>query len=185
MQLKSKVRLKDFSGEGFDRGASKAKEVCWYLFKMIFFLSSFPYPNALKRFILRCFGAKIGDGVIIKPRVNVHFPWKLYVGNDVWIGEEASLLNFEDLKIGSNVCISQRAYLCGGNHDYRAPSMPYRNGPITLEDGCWVGACCFVGPGVVIGTDTVVSAGSVVTSNLNENAIYKGNPAVFIKDRWR
>ena len=94
------------------------------------------------------------------------------------------LLNFELLSIGNNVCISQRAFLCGGNHDYKISSMPYRNGPITLEDGCWIGANAFIGPNVIIGTDTVVSAGSVVTQSLERNGIYRGNPAQLIKNRW-
>ena len=151
---------------------------------MIFFISAFPYPSSFKRFILRSFGAKVGKGLIIKPRVNIHFPWKLTVGDDVWIGEEAFLLNFEPLVIGNNVCISQRAFLCGGNHNYKMPSMPYRNGSITLEDGCWIGANCFVGPNLIIGVDTVVSAGSVVTKSLNSNGIYRGNPVEFVKNRW-
>ena len=181
----SKVKLNQFdSSVGLNREASKMKEIIWYIIKMIFFISAFPYPSSFKRFILRSFGAKVGKGLIIKPRVNIHFPWKLTVGDDVWIGEEAFLLNFEPLVIGNNVCISQRAFLCGGNHNYKMPSMPYRNGSITLEDGCWIGANCFVGPNLIIGVDTVVSAGSVVTKSLNSNGIYRGNPVEFIKNRW-
>jgi putative colanic acid biosynthesis acetyltransferase WcaF len=181
---KSRVKLGDFSSSGFNRGAGKAKEIIWYLFKMIFFLSAFPYPSSFKAKLLRLFGAKVGSRVTIKPRINIHFPWKLDIGNDVWLGEEILLLNFEQLTIGNNVCISQRGFLCGGNHNYKDPAMPYRNGAITLKDGSWIGANCFVGPGVIIGVDTVVSAGSVVTANLNANSIYKGNPPEFIKERW-
>lgn len=181
----SKVNLGGFnSAKGLDRGAGKLKEIGWYFIKMIFFLSALPYPNSLKCVLLRLFGAQIGFGVIIKPRVNIHFPWKLIVGNNVWIGEEAFLLNFEKLAIGDNVCISQRAFLCGGNHDFRVPEMPYRNGPITLMEGCWVGASVFISPGVTVGTDTVITAGSIVTSSLAPNGIYKGNPLVYIKQRW-
>lgn len=181
----SKVKLQEFDpNEGLDRSSSKIREAVWYLIKVIFFLSALPFPSKFKVIILRFFGATIGKGVVIKPRVNIHFPWKLVVGNNVWIGEEAFLLNFEQLSIGDNVCISQRTFLCGGNHDYKTPSMPYRNGPITLMDGSWVGASTFVGPNVTIGIDTVVSAGSVVTQSLEGNGIYRGNPAIFIKNRW-
>lgn len=183
-KMGSKVNLRDFSTAGFDRGSGKLKETCWYLIKMVFFLSAFPFPGKLKVFILRRFGAKVGKRVLIKPRVNIHFPWKLEIGDDVWIGEEVFLLNFEKLTIGGNVCISQRAFLCGGNHDFRNPTMPYRNGPITLLDGAWVGASCFIGPNVTIGYDVVVTAGSVATTNLRENGIYRGNPAVLVKERW-
>jgi putative colanic acid biosynthesis acetyltransferase WcaF len=182
---KSRVELKKFDPSiGLNREANFIKEIVWYFTKTIFFLSAFPFPSKFKVSLLRCFGATIGEGVVIKPRVNIHFPWKLVVGNHVWIGEEAFLLNFELMTIGNNVCISQRAFLCGGNHDYKTASMPYRNGPITLEDGSWIGATTFVGPNVIIGTDTVVSAGSVVTKSLAENGIYSGNPIQLIKNRW-
>ena len=182
----SRVRLNNFDPKkGLDRGVSKFTEVCWYILKIVFFLSAFPYPKNFKVFLLRLFRAKIGNGVIIKPRVNIHMPWKLEIGNNVWIGEEAFILNFEDIKIGNNVCISQRAFLCGGNHDFNDSSMSYKNGPITLEDGVWIGAGTFVGPNVTIGADSIITAYSVATKNIEANGIYKGNPAIFLKSRWK
>lgn len=181
----SKVNLAGFnSAVGLDRGAGKIKEIAWYFVKMIFFLSAMPYPGSWKCSLLRLFGARVGHGVIIKPRVNIHFPWKLVLGNDIWIGEEAFLLNFEPLTVGNNVCISQRAFLCGGNHDFRVPEMPYKNGPIILMEGCWIGASVFIAPGTTIGIDSVITAGSVVTKSLEGNGIYRGNPATYIKQRW-
>jgi putative colanic acid biosynthesis acetyltransferase WcaF len=182
----SKVKLAEFdSSIGLDRGVGKPKEVLWYFIKMIFFLSAFPFPNAMKTSLLKRFGAKVGIGVVIKPRVNIHMPWKISIGDYVWIGEEVFILNFEPTFIGNNVCISQRAFLCGGNHNYLDPTMPYRNGPIFLKDGCWVGASSFIGPNVTIGIDTIVSAGSVVTKSLAENGIFMGNPAEYLKARWK
>jgi len=181
----SRVKLNDFDPSiGLDRGVSKFTEAIWYLFKITFFLNPIPFPQKLKAFLLRLFGAKVGKGTVIKPRVNIHMPWKLEIGDNTWIGEEVFILSFELIKIGSNVCISQRAFLCAGNHDYRDPAFKYRNGPITIEDGAWIGACCFVGPYVTVGTDTVVSASSVVTTKLKPNSIYRGNPLEFVKKRW-
>ncbi|MEP4883855.1 WcaF family extracellular polysaccharide biosynthesis acetyltransferase [Maribacter dokdonensis] len=184
-QSKSKVSLKNFDASiGLDRGASRIKEIIWYLFKTFFFLSALPYPSRLKVSILKMFGAKVGHGVVIKPRVNIHFPWKLSIGSNVWVGEEAFLLNFEPLLIEDNVCISQRSFLCGGNHDYKNPTMPYRNGPITLKEGCWIGANCFIAPNVTIGTDTVITAGSIVTKSVKENLVTSITPENFSKPRW-
>lgn len=183
--MQTRVNLNSFdSSIGLNRGVSKPKEVFWYLTKILFFLSALPYPSSFKAKILKLFGAKIGKGVIIKPRVNIHMPWKLAIGDHSWIGEEVFILNFEPINIGSNVCISQRSFLCGGNHDYKNPSMPYRNGPITLQDGCWIGASCFIAPNTVIGIDTVVVACSSVRTNLSDNMICEGNPAKPIKPRW-
>ena len=181
----SKVKLNEFDpSKGLNRGVSKFKETVWYLFKVLFFLTPIPYPQKFKVFLLRSFGGKIGKGIVIKPRVNIHMPWKLELADYVWLGEEVFILNFEPVKIGKNVCISQRAFLCGGNHNYHDPAFSYRNGPITIEEGAWIGAGCFIGPNVTIGVDTVVSAQSVVTTRLKPNSVYRGNPLEFVKNRW-
>lgn len=173
----SKVRLDLFNPKiGLDRGKPKFIEVIWYLTKMLFFLTAFPWPYKIKKVILELFGAKVGKGVILKPRVNIHFPWKLEIGDYVWIGEEVFILNFEKIVLGSHVCISQRVFLCGGNHDYSKPELPYRNDKITIANGVWIGAQSFVAAGVKIGTDAVVTAGSIVTKSLPGGFICSGNP---------
>jgi putative colanic acid biosynthesis acetyltransferase WcaF len=183
--MSSKVRLDQFvASEGLNRGKSKIVEMLWYLVKMIFFLSAFPWPSRLKVSLLRTFGAKIGEGVLFKPRVNIHMPWKLTIGDHCWIGEEVFLLNLEPITIGSHVCISQRAFICTGNHNYKIPQMPFMGGAINIADGAWVGAQAFVGPGVTIGTDAVITAGSILNSNAEAGMITSGNPAVVIKKRW-
>jgi len=181
-----KIRLDQFNPkEGLDRGGSLLVEMAWYFIKMAFFTTPFPWPSSLKCQILRLFGAEIGHGVVIKPSVNILFPWKLIVGDHSWIGEESWILNFEKISIGSHACVSQRAFLCAGNHDFRKPSMPYRNGPITIYSGAWVGAQVFVGPGVEIGEETVITAGSVVLKNLPAATICGGNPATPLRPRWK
>jgi putative colanic acid biosynthesis acetyltransferase WcaF len=170
---------------GLDRGAPKWKEMLWYLLKCFFFLSPLPWPNRLQIAILRAFGAKVGSGVNIKPRVNIHFPWKLSIGNNSWLGEELFILNFEPVTIGDDCCLSQRVFLCTGNHDFRDPTFAFRNEPIEIKRGAWIGAQSFVGPGVTVGAEAVVTAGSVVTGDLPENFICSGNPAKPLRVRWR
>ena len=181
----TRVRNDLFDGRpDLDRGRSAWVEAIWYLLKCAFFLSALPWPVSFKRNLLRWFGAKIGTGVYIKPRVNIHFPWKLEIGDHSWIGEEVFLLNFEPIVIGSHCCISQRAFLCTGNHDFRQPAMPYRNRRIRIEDGAWIGAQAFVGPGVTIGSEAVIAAGSVVTKDQPSEARCAGNPCAPIGARW-
>lgn len=172
------------SQEGLDRGRPKLVEMAWYLCKCFFFLTPMPFPAAFKCGLLRWFGAQVGRGVVIKPRVNIHFPWKLSVGDFTWIGEEVFILNFEPVRIGAQSCVSQRAFLCTGNHDYRRPDMPYRNAPIIVGDGAWIGAQCFVGPGVKIGRDAVITAGSIVIKSQPPGKVCGGNPCAVVKDRW-
>lgn len=116
-------------------------------------------PSLIKVAVLRLFGAKVGDGVVIRSRVNITFPWKLEIGNDVWLGDEVMILSLAPVKIGNNVCISQRAFLCTGSHDFRKESFDLITQPITIEDSSWICAQAFVGPGVTVPEGTMVKAG--------------------------
>lgn len=177
------VDLSRFANPGFDRGASRFKEALWVLVRCLFFAPALPWPSACRVFWLRLFGAKIGRGVVIRSRVNLHFPWRLAIGDHVWIGEECWLLNLAPITLASHVCLSQRAFLCTGNHDYTSPTFDLIVKPICVEAGAWIGAAAFVGPGVRVGAHAVLTAGSVAAADLQPSGIYRGNPAVFIKER--
>jgi len=177
------VDLARFTTGSFDRGAGVVKEGLWLVVSLILFrLCPFSF-SALKRAVLRAFGADIGRNVTIKPRVNITFPWKLSVGDHVWLGEECWLLNLERIIIGSHVCISQRAFLCTGSHDYKRTTFNLIAKPIAVEDGAWLGAGCWVGPGVKVGSHAVLSAGSVMSRDMKPWGIYRGNPAEFLRPR--
>jgi putative colanic acid biosynthesis acetyltransferase WcaF len=170
--------------EGFDRGRPTWFFALWYMVKCVFFLSPLPWPSRLKTFLLRCFGARVGRNVTFKPRINIHLPWKLVVGDHTWVGEEVCIINFAPIGIGAHCCLSQRSTLCSGNHDYQSANMRYRHGPIALHDGVWVGAGAFVGPDVTIGTDAVVTAMSLVNHSLEGGMVYAGQPCTAIRRRW-
>jgi putative colanic acid biosynthesis acetyltransferase WcaF len=177
------VDLSSFSNPHFDRGASKFKETAWLVVSLLLFRLCPVSLSPLKRFVLRLFGAKVGTGVCFKPQVKITFPWKLTIGDHAWLGEECWLLTLDRITIGDNVCVSQRAFLCTGNHDFTRSSFDLITKPIVVEDGAWVGAGSWVGPGVTIGTHAVLAAGSVTSKDLEPWGIYSGNPAVFRKKR--
>ena len=147
------------------------------LVRCLFFQNSFPWPSDLRVELLRSFGAKIGRGVVIRANVNISFPWRLVIGDNVWIGEDVGILSLAAVKIGSNVCISQRAYLCTGSHDFRNNDFKLKTEPIMIGDRTWVAASAFIGPGITIGSDSVISAGAIVFSDIPTNSFVRGNPA--------
>jgi putative colanic acid biosynthesis acetyltransferase WcaF len=179
----SQVNLAAYSTGNFDRGASLPRELLWVLASFFLFrLCPFSF-SALKRAVLRCFGARVGRGVVLKPNLQITFPWKLTVGDHVWLGEECWILNLAPVTIEDHVCVSQRAFLCTGNHNYKSPTFDLITRPICVGRGAWIGASAFVGPGVTVGANAVVSAGSVVTKNLPPDGIFQGNPAVWLRQR--
>jgi putative colanic acid biosynthesis acetyltransferase WcaF len=134
-------------------------------------------------FLLRLFGAKIGKGVIIKPNVNIKYPWMLTIEDHCWIGEAVWIDNLDQVTIESHVCVSQGALLLCGNHNYKSPSFDLIVKPIVLKQGAWVGAKSIVGPGVTMFEHAILALGSTATQNLDANSIYRGNPAVKVKHR--
>lgn len=172
-----------FSSAGFPLGAGFIKRTLWYFTNALFFINPlFPFRSP-KPFLLRLFGAKVGKGVVIHPGVNIKFPWKLSIGDHVWIGQRAWLDNIDQLTIESNVVISQGAMLILGSHDYKKPDYPTLAGPVVLEEGSWVGAGALVLGGVTLKSHALLAAGSVTGKNLKAYTIYRGNPAVPVKER--
>ncbi len=160
-----------------DIGAGKLKQICWYLVNVLVFKNGLFVSSSFKVFLLKCFGANVANGVVIKPSVNIKYPWKLSIGRNSWIGEHVWIDNLATVSIGDHVCISQGALLLTGNHNYKKTSFDLMLGPITIEDGAWIGAKAIVCPGTVCGTHAVVTAGAVVSGILASYGIYKGNPA--------
>ncbi len=174
--------LNTYNNKWYNPGGNSLKRTLWYFTNAIFFKSFFPFYG-IKVFILRLFGASVGKGVVIKPYVNIKYPWHLTIGNHVWIGEEVWIDNLAPINIGNNVCLSQGAMLLCGNHDYKLPTFDLIVKEIVLENAVWIGAKAIVCPGVRVGEGTILTVGSIANFHLKPNKIYKGNPAVIVRER--
>ena len=177
-----KVRLDLFENSDFSRGASRAVEAGWFVLSGLLVESWLP-GSGWRQTLLRAFGARIGSGVVIKPRVRVKFPWRLEVGDNVWIGERVWIDNLDRVTIGSNACISQGAYLCTGSHDWSKQSFDLITKPIHIGEGAWIAAHSVVAPGATIGEASVLTIGSVAIGELGSWTIYSGVPAQAMKQR--
>lgn len=136
-----------------------------------------------RSFILRLFGAKVGQEVHIYSSATIYMPWNLIIGDQSSIGEDAYIYNLGRITIGNRTTVSQRAHLCAGTHDFTDPSLPLLKPSIVIEDFGWICADAFVGPGVIVGEGAIVGARAVVTKDVESWAIVAGNPARFIKRR--
>ncbi len=137
----------------------------------------------IKALSLQLFGTNLGSGIIIKPKVNIKYPWLLSIGDHSWIGENVWIDNLVPVFIGPNCCISQGAMLLTGNHDYKKSSFDLITGKIELEEGVWVGSQATVCPGVTMKSHSILSVGSVLTNDSDEYTIYQGNPAKPVRER--
>jgi putative colanic acid biosynthesis acetyltransferase WcaF len=170
------TRLDRFDNSDFQRGRSKIVEAVWIIVSMFILTSALP-GNRMRITLLRLFGATIGEGVVIKPRVRVKFPWRLEIGDHSWIGEDVWVDNLAQVKIGSHVCVSQGTYLCTGSHDWSNEAFALQTKPIVIENGAWIGAMTKVAPGARVGKGAVLAMGSVAVGDLEEDMIWQGNPA--------
>ena len=163
--VRTRVQLGSFTGAGYDVGRSRAWQAAWQLVSTTVFMRWW-FPARGRVAVLRAFGATIGDGVLVRHRVRIHWPWKLTVGADSWIGEGAWLLNLEPITLGADVCISQEALLCTGSHRFDTADFRFDNGPITIGDGAWIAARATVLRGVTVGEGALVEAGALVKRDI-------------------
>jgi putative colanic acid biosynthesis acetyltransferase WcaF len=164
-------------GHPYDKGRGFVSQALWVAVSTLIFTQVW-CPNRLRCALLQWFGADVGQGVLIRHRVRVQWPWKLSIGDNSWVGTDAELYNVDNIIIGSDVCISQHVYICTGSHDRRSPTFEFDNGPIILEDGVWICARSTVLRGVTIGANSVISATSLVTSDVPPNSIVRPPPAI-------
>lgn len=183
MPDKRKVQLQNYDNQWYSPGAGRGKQLLWYLTNALFFINPLNPFSKVKVRLLRCFGAKIGAGVLIKPGVNIKYPWLLEIGDHCWIGERVWIDNLTKVVMGDNVCLSQGAMLLTGNHHYRLPTFDLQLASVILEEGVWIGAQSTVCPGVTCHSHAVLAVNSVATKHLDAYTIYQGNPAVAVRER--
>ena len=179
----SGVRLRNYDNSWFDPGRTAVWRALWFFFGLPVLRSQLIPSSGVRVGLLRLFGATIGAGVVIKTGVRVKYPWHLTVGEDTWIGEECWIDNLTTVRIGSDCCLSQGAYLCTGNHDWTDPHFGLVIAPVTMGDGSWAGARSILAPGAELSEGAVAAAGSLITGKVPAFEIFAGNPAAFVKKR--
>lgn len=180
--MSKRVELNKFDNSKFKK-RNILTRVSWYFLNELFLKSSFFIWQWPKIILLKTFGAKIGKGIVLKPSVNIKYPWNLKIGENCWIGENVWIDNLDKVIISDNVCLSQGSMLLCGNHDFNKPAFDLLTGEIKLKEGVWVGAKSIVCPGVTLEINSVLAVNSVASKNLEKNGVYRGNPAILVSHR--
>jgi len=165
------------------RGRSAIFVQLWWLVQATLFRWSPQVLYGWRRWLLRRFGAKLGQGVMIRPTVEITYPWKLRIGDWSWIGDNVTLYTLGEIHIGDNTVVSQHSYICSASHDYTSPSFEIYDTPVHIDSESWIASGVFVAPGVHVGRGAVVGARSVVLKDIPEMMICGGYPAKPIRPR--
>jgi putative colanic acid biosynthesis acetyltransferase WcaF len=168
----------------FKRTRSKCIEALWIIMEFVLVSNPLQVSSRVRAWALRMFGARIGANVLLRPRLRVKFPWNLRVGDSCWLGEGVWIHNQGLVTIEDNAVVSQEAFITTGSHEIYS-TMDLIVEPVTIRRGAWITTQCIVLQGVEVGQNTVVTPGSVVHKSLPAEGIYGGNPAKFIRQRWK
>jgi putative colanic acid biosynthesis acetyltransferase WcaF len=160
------------------RGKNPVIVQFWRITYVIFFKSSPQFLYFWRRFLLRLFGAKIGKKVLIRPSVQITYPWKVQIGDYSWIGDDVVLYSLGNITIGSNSIVSQKSYLCTGSHEINSIAFDIIEKPIVIGNSCWIATDVFIAPGVKIVDEVIIGARSSVFKSIAKKGIYIGNPVV-------
>lgn len=155
----------------------------WWLVQSSLFRFSPQFAYGFRAWLLRLFGAKVGKKTVIRPNVRVTYPWKVKIGDYVWIGDNAELYSLGEIDIGNNSVISQRSYLCAADHDFQKIEFPIQAKKIVIREQVWLAADVFVAPGVTIGAGAVIGARSSVFKDMPPGMVCMGSPCAPIKLR--
>ena len=166
------------------RGRNKIIVQLWWIIQSSLFAWSPQILYGWRRFLLRLFGAEIGDNVKIRPSARFTYPWKVKIGKNSWVGDDCIFYSLGRIEVGENVAIAHSVYFCTGYHDVESVSFDIKQSPIVIENEVWLTNDVFIGPGVKIGRGCVVGARSSVFSDMPEGMICYGTPAKPIKERY-
>lgn len=136
-----------------------------------------------RAFVLRCFGASVGDRVKVYNSVEVFLPKNLSIGDNSVVGPGVNLYCVGSINVAANVVVSQNVHICTASHDYRMATFPLTVAAVVIEKGSWLCADSFIGPGIRIGVRSIVGARAAVFKDVPDGNIVGGNPAVFLKHR--
>ena len=163
---------------------NKLYRLVWGIIKFLLFrpFGSIVF-NKWRIFLLRCFGAQIGNNTIIYSTANIWMPCNLVVGERCCIGPNTIVYNPNKIVLGKKVTISQYTYLCGGSHDITDLALGFISAPIIIKDFSWVCANCFIMMGTTIEEGCIIGATASLFKSTEPWSVYGGNPAKYIKKR--
>lgn len=153
-------------------------------------LGDFVYVSALSKTGID-FGDNVSIGAFSRIIVSTTFnnlEGSIKIGNNVGIGEYASLGGAGGLVIGDECIIGPYLSCHPENHNYDDLNISIRHQGVNrkgiiIGKNCWIGSKVSVLDGVVLGNGCVIASGTVVTKSFPDNSVIGGVPAKLINTR--
>lgn len=126
----------------------------------------------------------IGDYARINNHALIYGYCPTYIGHNAWFGQNIILNSTDGLFIGNNCCIG--AYSQLWTHfqfgDILEGCRFNSTAPLRLGNDVWISGNCVISP-ITAEDRSLAMPGSVVTSDMQYNRVYAGNPARDMTDR--
>ena len=108
------------------------------------------------------------------------------IGDRCLLGKGIGVVGHERIEIGDDVFTGHFVYITDQNHGYEDLTQPvgvqlWRNAPVRIGSGSWLGHGSVVLPGTVLGRNTVVAAGAVVSGEFPDHCVLAGVPARIVR----
>lgn len=165
----------------------KLHRFCWAIVNETIFRYSPFFCHGWRRFLLRCFGAKIAKTATVGRRVIINAPWNLTMGDSSMICNDAWVMCYAPVIIGNRSIIGEYARILTGSHVSNSKSYRPIISEIIIGNDCWIASCSILASGgrrkLKIGDGAIIGAGAVVLLNVKPMAIVVGNPAEQIAER--
>jgi acetyltransferase-like isoleucine patch superfamily enzyme len=109
------------------------------------------------------------------------------IGDRCTLGKGIGIVGHERIEIGSDIWTGHYVYITDQNHGYEDIELPigvqmWKNEPVSIGDGSWLGHGAIVLPGSRVGRHVVIAAGAVVAGlHIPDNAVVAGVPARVVR----
>lgn len=140
-------------------------------------------PNPLRKYYLRLFGIRIGDGSCIHRGCRFFHVGKLSIGKHSVGNFGCYLDNRRGIVIGDNVGLAHNVKVYTLGHNIDSPDFETKGAQVTIEEWAFIFSNAVIMPGVTIHEGAIVLPCSVVTKDVEKYTVVGGNPAKYLRKR--
>ncbi len=157
-----------------------------YLHRVCDAILSSPFlRNRHRRRLMRMWGYTIGRDAEISSGSSFRST-KISLGDHVFVNTGLFYDGLDRVVVGNHVALGPFVRLITATHEIGPKAQRWsatvRTKPITIEEGCWIGASVTVLAGVTIGSGCVIGAGALVRESTEPDGLYVGVPARRVRD---